>query len=73
MNLGQSCSELEAIAGLITEELQLIREMRSHGGAPTVEEEVRTYAGAISQIYCLTGPLLIEAMGLELEAAYVAT
>ena len=69
MSLDQSCAELEAIAQLITEELALIRCIRSHGEAPTVEEEVRSYAGAMGQLLCIRGPLLIAALDLEMAAA----
>ena len=70
--LDQSCSELEAIAGLITEELALIRDMRAHGEVPPTADEARAYSGAISQLFALHGPLLIAALDLEMAAACVA-
>ena len=71
MSLDTSCRELQEIAALLVEEHQLIRCMRAEGKVPTVEEEARAYSGGISQIYCLTGPLLIEALNLEMAAALV--
>ena len=72
MSLDTSCCELEAIAGLINQELQLVRCMRAEGEQPPVADEARAYSGAISQLFALHGPLLIAALDLELEAAYVA-
>ena len=70
--LDQSCSELEAIAGLINQELQLIRCMRAEGEQPPVADEARAYSGAMAQLLCMHGPLLIAALDLEMAAAYVA-
>ena len=67
--LDQSCSELAVIAQLITEELALIRDMRAHGEVPPTVDEARAYSGAMAQLLCMHGPLLIEALDLEMAAA----
>ena len=65
MSLGLSCSEMAAIAGLINQELALIRCMRARGEQPTMQEEATAYSGAMAQLFCLNGPLLITALDLE--------
>ena len=72
MSLDTSCCELEAIAGLINQELQLVRCMRAEGEQPTLQEEATVYSGAIAQLFCMHGPLLIAALDLEMEPAKVA-
>ena len=43
--------------------------MRAEGEQPPVIDEARAYSGAMAQLLCMHGPLLIAALDLEMAAA----
>ena len=63
MALDRACADCEVIADLICKELELIQSQEPF----TAIETANTYAGGISQLALLRGPLLIAALDLELE------
>ena len=70
--LPHHCGELQELAALLVQEIQVISCMRSQGAAPDAEAEALTIATGISQIALMHGPLICEAIRLEQEAAWVA-
>ena len=70
--LQSHCSELQTIAGLIVRELEIIDQRQADGIPPTAEEIARTMAAGIAQAQLMAMPLILEAVRLEQEAAWVA-
>ena len=68
MPLNDACMELEQIAGLIVEEIQLIHCMRCQGEAPEPAAEARSVAAGVAQWALLIQPLQLAALGLEMAA-----
>ena len=72
MSLDQHCSELHKISTLVNAEICMVCCMRSHGAAASPQDEARTLAAGISQVALLIKPLQLEAITMEMEAAWVA-
>ena len=69
MPLSLHCAELEPIAALLVEEMELISEMRSQGAEPPADAVACTMAAGLAQMALAIKPLQLEALDLEMEAA----
>lgn len=72
MTLGTKLEQLEGIAQVICAEHAVICSMRRDGEQPQLEAEAAAYAAGLAQIGLLQSPLLLEAIEMEQEAAWVA-